>query len=177
MGAQIRDSFVIEADLPSEFIYMTPLDRATEYIAGKDPDPDHIYYISPYMAFPEFNEMYFSYKLVNKLTVVIDNPKENTLNVVEDILKTVDTNLYETMIRYLSQKQDLSELIHVEIYENEYRKDVHPISFQSDKNGNITIPDPDFRSVYMILTYVDFEKVNMVLRGEQVKYIGTIEKY
>lgn len=177
MGAQIRDSFVIEADLPSEFIYMTPLDRATEYIAGKDPDPENIYYISPYMAFPEFNETYFSYKLVNKLTVVIDNPKENTLNVVEDILKTVDTSLYETLVRYLSQKQDLSELIHVEIYENEYRKDVHPISFQSDKDGNITIPDPDFRSVYMILTYVDFEKVNMVLRGEQAKYIGTIEKY
>ena len=81
------------------------------------------------------------------------------------------------MIRYLSQKQDLSELVHIEIYENEYRKDVHSISFQSDKEGNITIPDPDFRSVYMILTYVDFEKVNMVLRGEQAKYIGTIEKY
>lgn len=176
-GAQIRDTIVIEADLPSEFIFLTSIENARKYVPGKDPDPEKIYYVAPDLAFPEFPEMKDGRKLVNQLKVVIDDPNDNSLNVLDDIIATVDSDIYMLIRDHMKKGYSIKDLVHVEVHGQKRGCSITQMPCIFEDHGELTILEPDYRRIYMILTYLDMKKINIILEGENKEYIGTIEKY
>lgn len=187
-GARVTHNVVIEADLPSEFIFLTPIDRSDFYIAGKDKDPDNIYYIAPELSFPEIDfdtplvDTNGTYIAINKMKVMIEDESDNTLNILEDVVKNVDTNLYETIKRYIKATKGINNCLKVVVYRKVAVDDLksdndNGVSIPVEDDGTIMITDPNFRELYMIVTYVNMLVLNNFLKMENTEYIGTIEKY
>lgn len=177
MGAQVRDSFVIEADLPSEFIFLTTDKNASWYIPGKDPDPDRVYYVAPELAWPDLVKQHGDYVLVNHLTIAIEDSDDNKMDMMDEVIKTLDTDLYNIITGYLKNGYAFSDLVYVSIQMQERTHEIIDQSFDLSRTGVLTIPDPDFRKLYRICVYVNFKAINAIREGNYKEYIGTIEKY
>lgn len=175
-GAQIRDSFVIEADLPSEFIFVTSEPKAQMYVAGKDKDVENVYYVSPFMEWPEAPKMHGDYSLVNTLTVTVEED-DNELDIMADVIRYYDTNVYNLIVGFVKRGYPITDLLYIQVEGQMPNEDVIDKSFSMTPEGVITIPDADFRALYRVLVYIDFLKLNAIRDGSYREFIGTIEKY
>lgn len=175
-GAQVRDSFVIEADIPSEFIFITSDNRAKFYVKGKDPDPESVYYVPANIAWPDPPTMHGDYKLVKNLVVAVDNVDDNNMDIMDDVIKFMDTNVYNIITGYIKNGYSIKDIVYIHV-NGQKSKTIIDQPFSMDDKGIMTLIDPSFRNIYQVLIYVNFKIINAIQDGNYKEYIGTIEKY
>lgn len=182
-GARIRQQVTVSADLPSEFIFLTTRENGMKYQKFLDKEPENVYYIMPDLSFPEFEkEISFNDRLFTAITstkLMIEDDKDgNVVNVLEDIIAAADADIYENIKEYISSGNMVSDIILVVLYRQDYlKKKIQSTRYHPTNDGFIDIPNPNFRELYQLVTYVSFSTLNEFKIKKNKEYIGTIEKY
>lgn len=174
LGARLTDSFVLTADLPSEFIAVVPRNMACEYQTGvPDVDPEEFFYINNEVVNGEINlaaprEM-GNFKLVSRYDVELTKSDRDTINVME-IIQDMDDELYRNMVDALEAGVDINDIIRVRLYTKEKEE-----SGTMSDLGVYTIADADYRNIYILFLYIDYSKINQVREFNDTQTIGTVK--
>ena len=174
-GARITDSFIIYADLPTEFLYLTPSKYLTEYDRSIPEDPDTVSFISPVYADMDWPTEFNGYTLTNRVDVVVqegDKTFMNLLGVIET--DTRDREIFETLKQCVDMDGKLSDLMAVKVYPN---GSMIEANYTFDEKGVLTLIDPKYDKLYTVNIYLNMRNINLIRSGKDKKYIGTIEQY
>lgn len=172
-GARIVDSFVMYADLPSEYVYLVPKEYMTKIDRGFDRDPEDIYLISPVYADLDWPTEVDGYRLTNKVDIMMQDGDPNTVNIVP-MLREYNYELYDFVTTFMKSGQPIGDILKVRVYPNgsytETGSELH-------QNGYLTLLNPKPNKIYTALLYVDFRKMNLIKDEHNKEHVGTIEKY
>lgn len=171
-GARITDNFVITADLPSEFIFLTPKDEAGAYEQGIDDEYD-IYYIPPYFVEPERAAIIGDFTRTTQLDVMMATGESNELDIIP-IVHEFNDEMGRIAEYCILNNMPISTLFMVKSFIN--ASTVEASTSLSEK-GILTILDPQYDKLYNINLYINFKQMNLIRENLNKTYIGTVEKY
>lgn len=172
-GSRIVDSFTMIADLPSEFMYLTPMEFMTKFDKGVDEEPEGIYYISPVYADLDWPTEINGYKITNRIDITLQDGDEPSVNIIP-ILRDYNMDVYSFIVNFIQNKQKLSDLIMVRVYPN---GSYQSIASELSNDGILTLHNPKINKIYTANIYVNFGLINLIQEESKKEYIGTIEKY
>lgn len=172
-GARIVDSFIFSAILPSEFIFLTKPEHVGLFDRGIEDDPDAITYISPIYADPIWPKEINGYTLTNTLDIEVQEGDDNKLRIL-DLIKDYDASIHSEIIRWVDHKLPIKELVMVRAYPNGSQKECGTILHD---DGVLAFVAPEMNKLYTANIYVNLHNINAIRRGENMKFVGTIEKY
>ncbi|MCM1234096.1 MAG: hypothetical protein NC489_28675 [Ruminococcus flavefaciens] len=173
MGARIVDSFVFSAILPSEFIFLTKKEHVGLFDRGIEDEPDAITYISPIYADPIWPKELGGYVLTNTLDIEVVDAADNKLQIL-GMIKDYDPDIHSTIMEWVAHKFDLKELVMVRAYPNGSQKECGAILHD---DGVFELVAPEVNKLYAVNIYVNLQHINAIRRGENMKFIGDVEKY
>lgn len=172
-GARIVDNFTMLADLPSEFLFLTPKQHMTKYDRGIDEDPEGIYYTSPVYADMDWPEEINGYKITNRIDIMLQSEDEPSLNLIP-LLRDYNMDVYSFVQDFIGNKQKLADLMMVRVYPN---GSCQPIASELSDDGTLTLHDPLHNKIYTANIYLNFQLMNLIKEEAAKTHIGTIEKY
>lgn len=172
-GARITDSFSIIVDLPTEFLFMTPMEFKTKFDRSIPEDPDSISYISPIFADMDWPTEYGDYKLTNRVDIMLQEGDDNHLD-LKPVIASDLPDIHSTIMEFIGREGKLSDLVMVRVYPN---GSMHEAPFVVDNTGILTLNDPIPNKLYTVNIYVNLQTVNLIREGKNKQYLGTIEKY
>ena len=172
-GARIVDSFTMIADLPTEFLFLTPETYLAKFDNHIPEDPDSIYYISPIYADLDWPKEMNGFTISNRIDVMITPDDDNHMDLKESI--AVDKpELFSVLTEFITRGGDIRELMMCRVYPNGSYQEA---SYELDNKGILTINNPQTDKLYTINLYLNLERINLIKSGKVRQYIGTIEKY
>lgn len=172
-GARVVDSFTFSAILPSEFIFLTKKEHVGMFDHGVRDEPDAITYISPVYADPVWPKEYNGYILTNSLSIEVQEGDETKMPILE-VIRDYSTDVYTTIMDWVAHGQKLSELVMTRAYMNGSQKECGALLHD---DGVFELVAPDTNKLYTVNVYVNLHNINAIRRGENMKFVGTIEKY
>ena len=172
-GARITDSFIITADLPSEYLFMLPKEYMTKYDRHVKEDPENVYCISPIFADMDWPTEINGYTMSNKVDVMYQEGDEKTMDVIP-VLEHDNPEIFKTIRECIARKGNLSDLMMVRVYPN---GSLMETAYSFDDNGILTLHDPKPDKLYTICIYLNLQTLNMIREGRTKEFIGTIQKY
>lgn len=172
-GARIVDSFTIIADLPTEFLFLTPLEFKTKFDRSIPEDPDSVYCISPIYADLDWPTEINGYTLSNRVDVMLQAGDDNHMDIIP-VLEHDNPDIFKVLFECVQNKGKLSNLMMVRVYPNGSYQEA---SYSFDDTGVMTLNNPIPDKLYTINVYLNLHNINLIREGENKEYIGTIEKY
>ena len=175
LGARLTDSFVLTADLPSEFIAVVPRNMACEYQTGvPDVDPEEFFYINNEIINGEIDlaaprMIGERFKLVSRYDVELTRSDKNTINTLE-LIHEMDDEPYRNVVDALEAGVDIDDMVRVKVYTTEKEEDG-----QMAADGTFTIVDADYRRIHLVFLYMDYSKINQVREFNDTQTIGTVK--
>lgn len=172
-GARIVDSFTMIADLPTEFLFLTPEEYIAKFDTHIPEDPDSIYYISPIYADLDWPKEMNGFTLSNRIDVMINPGDDNHMD-LKEVLANDRPEDFVVLKEFIDRGGDIRELMKVRVYPNGSYVEC---SYELDEKGILTINNPKTDKLYTINLYLCLERINLIKSGKVKEYIGTIEKY
>lgn len=172
-GARIVDSFTMIADLPTEFLFLTPEEYLAKFDNHIPEDPDSVYYISPIYADLDWPKEMNGYTLSNRIDVMINPGDDNHLD-IKEVIANDDPDKFKVIREFITRGGDIRQLIMCRVYPNGSYLEA---SYELDEKGILTINNPETDKLYTINLYLNLERFNLIQSGKIKEYIGTIEKY
>lgn len=172
-GARITDSFTMIADLPTEFLFMIPEEMKGKYDNHIDETDDMITYISPIYADLDWPTEYGDYKLTNRVDIMLQEGDDPHLDLKPVIANDIP-QIHDTIMEFIQKDEELSDIVMVKVYPNGSYQEA---AYEFNKNGILTLINPEFNKLYTMNIYVDLCTLNMIREGKNKKFIGDIEKY
>ena len=177
-GARIVDSFILIADLPSEFIHLVPKEYMTKYDEGFDCNPEDVYIISPVYRDLDWPTEIDGYRITNKVDIVVQEPdiaEDGTVDLnITPMLREYSDDLFQFVINYIRNGENIDGILKVRVYPN---GSMHELGSELLNNGHLVIHNPKPNKIYTACMYVDFRKMNLIKEEHEKEYIGTVEKY
>lgn len=172
-GARITDSFTMIADLPTEFLFMIPEEMKGKYDNHIDETDDMITYISPIYADLDWPTEYGDYKLTNRVDIMLQEGDDPHLDLKPVIANDIP-QIHDTIMEFIQKDEELSDIVMVKVYPNGSYQEA---AYEFNKNGILTLINPEFNKLYTMNIYIDLRTLNMIREGKNKKFIGDIEKY
>ena len=172
-GARITDSFILRADLPTEFLFMLPEQYMVKYDRSIQEEPNQVSVISPIYADREWPDEVNGYTRTNKLDIIVNEDDDNRLNLLVAI-RDYNPDIYDTIVEFIQHHRKLSDLVLTKVYPNGSM--VEAASTLGD-DGILTLDHPQVGKMYTVNVYVNLQTINLIRSGKNKEYIGTIEKY
>lgn len=177
-GARIVDNFIVIADLPSEYLFLTPKEYMTKYDKSIPEDPESVYYISPIYADMDWPTEIDGYTLATRLDIMLtteDIEKEETsMELLPIIVNETPPEIGATIEEYAKRMGKIEDLVLVKVYPNGSMNEAH---YVVDEAGVLKMTSPEPDKLYTINIYVNLRTINLIREGKTKEYIGTIEKY
>lgn len=172
-GARITDSFTMIADLPTEFLFMIPEEMKGKYDNHIDETDDMITYISPIYADLDWPTEYGDYKLTNRVDIMLQEGDDPHLDLKPVIANDIP-QIHDTIMEFIQKDEELSDIVMVKVYPNGSYQEA---AYEFNKNGILTLINPEFNKLYTMNIYIDLRTLNMIRECKNKKFIGDIEKY
>lgn len=177
-GARIVDNFIVIADLPSEYLFLTPKEYMTKYDKSIPEDPESVYYISPIYADMDWPTEIDGYTLTTRLDIMLtsdDIEKEETsMDLLPIIVNETPPEIGNTIEEYVKRMSKIDDLVLVKVYPN---GSLHEAHYTVDNAGVLKMTSPEPDKLYTVNIYVNLRTINLIHEGKTKEYIGTIEKY
>ena len=172
-GARIVDSFTFIADIPSEYVFLTPITNMTLYDTGIENNPDDIRYVSSIYADLDWPDEIDGYKLTNRVDIMLQDEDNEDVDIIS-VIKDYNPDIHTTIHHFIQNRQKLSDLVKVRVYPNGSYQE-----FPSTLNnsGMLHLHNPQKHKIYTVNVYVNLDLVNIIKNAANTQCIGTVEKY
>lgn len=172
-GARLTDDFMINVDLPSEYLLLVPEQYFRPVRRFEENTPENIGLISPVYADLDWPKEVDGYQLSNRIDVMIQETDDPSMNII-DTIASFDPDIYQEIKKFIAVDGPLGDLIKVKVFPNGSYEEA---LIQFDNDGTLTLLNPMYDKLYSINIYLNLQVINMIREGTYKKFIGTIEKY
>lgn len=172
-GARITDSFIIMADLPTEFLFLIPTEFVSKIDTHIPEDPENIYYISPVYADMDWPKEINGYTLTKRVDVMMQDGDDPHLD-LKGVLENENIEIFKTLKECIDKHGKLSDLVLIKVYPNGSMEEA---KFTFNEDGILTMINPIPNKIYTVNIYLNYRNLNLIRSGKTTEYIGTIEKY
>ena len=132
-----------------------------------------ITYISPIYADLDWPTEYGDYKLTNRVDIMLQEGDDPHLDLKPVIANDIP-QIHDTIMEFIQKDEELSDIVMVKVYPNGSYQEA---AYEFNKNGILTLINPEFNKLYTMNIYIDLRTLNMIREGKNKKFIGDIEKY
>ena len=170
-GARIVDSFILTADLPAEFLFLTRKEYAGKFDRGIPEDPEAVTFISPIYADMDWSTEINGYTLSNKIDLEVqegDDPKINILPFIADF----DKDIHAVIKEWIDQGGKIADMIHLRVYPNGSMIETGIILHD---DGTLELLNPMMNKLYTANIYLNLQPINLIREGRERRYAGTLE--
>ena len=171
-GARIVDQFIITAELPMEYIFLTSREHAGKFDTGIELDENSITWISDVHAYLDWPTEYGDFKLISRIDMELQEGDEDCTFDAGPLIKDVDLGMYNTIQHWIEHSGDIRDLVQVHIWPDgsydEVASKLHP-------NGIVELINPKLNQIYVASLYINVPTINLIREGETKRRIGTIE--
>lgn len=171
-GARITDEFILNVDMPSEFILTVPEQYYTPLKDYIPETPDDISVISPVYADMDWPLEINGFKATNKFDVMVHEGDDPSLD-FSHMLYNYDTKFQKELDDFIYHGGKLSDLMMVKVYPNGSMEEA---AYTVTNTGILTLTNPIYDKIYTVLLYINHEVMNLIREGKATEYLGTIKR-
>ena len=170
-GARVVDSFTMIADLPSEFLYLSPREMMTKFDTGVDEDPNSVYLISPIYADMDWPVEINGYKRIRMADIMYPTVNKITELDITHLILEYSEEVYHFVMDFIARNQKLSDLLAVRVYPN---GSMQNIASELSNDGKVKLHNPKPNKIYTAIIYLNHGLMNEMREEGNAKYTGTI---